>query len=65
MKKLLEISNPPNGMNPSQLFNSQEHLDNWLIENNDKIINPILTDTELTFDGGSATITEVADDFQN
>jgi hypothetical protein len=33
MKILLTIPNPPEGMNSSQLFESDKHLNDWINEN--------------------------------
>jgi hypothetical protein len=33
MKILLTIPNPPEGMNGSQLFENEKHLEDWLEEN--------------------------------
>lgn len=66
-KLLMKITNPPQDMWPEQLFDNKAHLENWVEEKTQtgKFTNPVLTAKSLTFDGGSAKIETVADDYQN
>lgn len=74
MKILLTLTGQPSNMGNSQLFDDQEHLDSWISEHKDNLLQNLLIDGQaLTFgtqdeDGkwsGSGKIESKSDDFHN
>ena len=48
-KILLTLTNPPEGMHPSQLFDNRKHLNDWLEANKEHLQLQKVTDTGITF----------------
>lgn len=48
-KLLLTLTNPPEGMNSSQTFDGQKHLDEWLDQNKEKLNLKKVSDTSIEF----------------
>ena len=66
-KLLLTLTNPPDGMNESQLFENVEHLDNWIseLETVGFLSNVETTENSFSSDQCSGTIESKSDDFTN
>jgi 3-dehydroquinate dehydratase len=65
MKILITLTNSPEGMNPSQLFEDKKHLKDWLKENDYKIIDLELDAYQKKVKQDKAQLTEKENEFKN
>jgi len=67
MKILLTLTTTPDNINPSQLFDSQEHLDIWVEDLTESgiLTNVIINGVNFTSGQCSGLIEEKPDEFQN